>query len=275
MFASVIGYQNWRYAKVATWIGTASLLAYFLDDSLGGRNGGTWIGYGLGVAATGLAAWLAWFGVRKRRYGSGTFPLVGWMSAHVYLGVAVILVATLHSGFEFELNMHFISYGLLMVVSVSGVVGLVIYTYAPTAMTSNANGLTTEEMFVEIAEINRDLRQTGSLLSDDINRLIRRSVQKAELGGGFWRLLIGRYRDTHTDEALAEISEQASGFSSAEAEAGRRLVTLLARKVEALQKLRRHIQYKAWMDVWLYVHVPMTIAFLIALIGHVLFIFYF
>jgi len=29
------------------------------------------------------------------------------------------------------------------------------------------------------------------------------------------------------------------------------------------------------MDIWLYLHIPMTFAYLIALVGHILFVFYY
>ena len=275
MSNSVWGYRKNRYAKIATTLVAVALVAFVVHGPASGRNGGTWVGYAIGTMAAGLTGWLAWYGIRKRRYGKHPLPLAEILSAHVNFGIAAFLLATLHAGFEFGLNFHFISYGLLLAISISGFCGVLLYAYVPTAMTDNAKGRSTTDMIEEIAEINRDARRTGAELDDDINRLTRRSVQYTQIGGGVWRLLSGHYKERHTEEALEGVREQAEHFTAAEAEAGRRLVTLLARKLEAVDRLRRHIRYEAWMDIWLYLHIPMTFAYLIALVGHILFVFYY
>ena len=39
-------------------------------------------------------------------------------------------------------------------------------------------------------------------------------------------------------------------------------------------RLRRDVRYKALMDIWLYLHVPLTFALLAALTAHIISIFY-
>jgi ABC-type transport system involved in cytochrome bd biosynthesis fused ATPase/permease subunit len=50
---------------------------------------------------------------------------------------------------------------------------------------------------------------------------------------------------------------------------------LLTRKAELLGRVRRDIQYKAMMDIWLFVHVPLTFALLAALVAHILSVFFY
>src|SRR6478736_3963368 len=52
--------------------------------------GGSALGYALGTVAALLVLWLLWFGVRKRLYRSTLGSVQGWLSAHVYLGTALL-----------------------------------------------------------------------------------------------------------------------------------------------------------------------------------------
>ena len=275
MAISVWHYRKGRYGQLAGVLVVLALFGYLLEDPVGGRNGGTWAGYVIGTAAAALTLWLGWFGVRKRRYGKHMRPLEEVLSAHVNLGVAAFLLATLHTGFEFGWNFHLLAYVLLLTITLSGFAGVALYNYVPVAMTANANGQSTSDMIEEIAELNREARRAGAELDDEINRLVRRAVQYTEIGGGVWKLLTGHYRERHGEEALSGVREMAEQFTVEQAEAGRRLVSLLARRAEVVGRLRRHLRYEAWMDVWLYLHLPVSFAYFAALAGHIVFVFYF
>jgi len=60
-----------------------------------------------------------------------------------------------------------------------------------------------------------------------------------------------------------------------EARVNQRLYTVLLRKQELLAKVRRDVAYKARLDLWLYVHVPMSLALLAALAAHVISVFFY
>ena len=53
------------------------------------------------------------------------------------------------------------------------------------------------------------------------------------------------------------------------------LLVALGRKQELLQRARRDIRYKALLDAWLYVHVPLSFALLAALTAHVIAVFFY
>ena len=88
-----------------------------------------------------------------------------------------------------------------------------------------------------------------------------------------WRQLSGTEPNCASTNALYQIRELAEGYSGREADAARRLVTVLARKVELLSRIRKDIQYKALMDIWLYFHIPLSVALLGALAIHIVSVF--
>jgi len=82
-------------------------------------NGSTWLGYTLGTVAALLVIFLALFGIRKRSFSSNIGTAIGWVSAHVYLGIAALLIATLHSECISDQRSH-VAYVLMCVVTLSG-----------------------------------------------------------------------------------------------------------------------------------------------------------
>ncbi|HEV7714030.1 MAG TPA: hypothetical protein VGO53_00420, partial [Steroidobacteraceae bacterium] len=103
MHQSFFNYQHYRYGIRAGLLGVAAILAYVFCPLREPSNGGTWLGYTLGTIAALLIVYLAWYGVRRRTFGSGG-STAGWLSAHVYFGMVLLLVATLHCGFQFGWN---------------------------------------------------------------------------------------------------------------------------------------------------------------------------
>jgi hypothetical protein len=70
---------------------------------------------------------------------------------------------------------------------------------------------------------------------------------------------------------LAEIPPNATPELAA---AMRQLLVLLDEKGQLLTRARQDIRYKAIMDIWLYFHVPLSVALLAALLAHVIAVFY-
>ena len=74
----------------------------------------------------------------------------------------------------------------------------------------------------------------------------------------------------HALEALsAEKAAARNNFDPALAA----IMALLERKYEAVSQARRHIRIKALLEVWLFVHVPVTFALIAALVAHVISVF--
>jgi len=120
MHESILAFRKRRYLWLALGISLLAIVAYLLNDPQEPPNGGTVLGYTLGTIGALLILWLTWFGVRKRRYSSTRGTVQGWLSAHVYLGVALLVIVLLHAGFQFGVNVHTLAFVLMVLVIASG-----------------------------------------------------------------------------------------------------------------------------------------------------------
>jgi len=275
MHESILVYRGFRYLKISLLLMLIAVVVYVFDRPYGVPNGGTWLGYVLGSIGLGLIVWLTWFGVRKRRYGPGNWRLEAWLSAHVYLGLSLIVVATLHTGFQFGWNVHTLAYGLMLAVIASGIFGVFAYLRYPTMMTENRRGLTLDELFTQISELDAEMRESAIALGDEVNSAVLDAAQNTRIGGGVLRQLSGREPKCATAAALGRLRGLASNATQEQAEAMRRIVALMTRKDELLERARSDVQFKAMMEIWLYLHVPLTFGLLVALAAHVVSVFFY
>lgn len=296
MHDSILSFKRQRYLWVAFLLCLASLIAYFWHQPVGAPpNGGTWLGYTLGGIGAALILWLLWFGIRKRRYRSGVGTLRGWLSAHVYLGSSLILIALLHSGFQVGWNVHTLALTLMLLVIFSGFFGVFAYLRYPALMTRNRDNATRDAMIEEIAELDQAALQLADAVDPAIHAIVLRSIERTVLGGGVWAQLTARDGSAEALENLrqAASSKEKGGDKAAPAanrgqtmivmvdflagqtksdkqsENLRKLIDLMTRKKVLAERVARDIQLQALMEIWLYVHVPLSIALLGALIAHV------
>jgi hypothetical protein len=278
---SFLAYRGYRWLKVSLVAVTLASALYVGFDSFydppGGPNGGTWLGYGLGSLAAVLMLWLMWYGVRKRRYGTTGARLQGWLSAHVYVGTSLLAIALLHSGFQFGWNVHTLAFALMTAVIVTGIAGTWLYARIPERMTRNRKGETFEALLEQVATIDTDCRTIASGLPDPFVRALSISLNETTIGGGLLDQLAGRAPRDPTGRALRELktADRHAHVDAAERENVIRLIQLVARKGAILARIRRDLRYKAWLDVWLILHVPLAFASLLAVASHVVTVFYY
>jgi len=272
---SILAYANYRYLKLAAVAALATIALYAWHRPPNGPYGGTWLGYSLGTIGALLIGWLLWFGVRKRQYGSTAGMLQGWLSAHVYLGTTLILIATLHAAFKVGWNVHTLAYVLMLMVIVSGFYGVYAYLRYPRLMTDNLGDDTLEMLLIKIADLDKQARQLALSLPDAISKLVLASAQGTQIGGSWWQQLSGSVPDCPTDTAVAGVQEIGRKFAGEQAKTNRQLYTLLLKKQELVARARRDVRLKARLDIWLYFHVPLSIALLVALTIHIVSVFFY
>jgi hypothetical protein len=288
---SFVNYRNYRYGTLATVATVATLAAYLLDKPRVPPNGGTWLGYTLGTIAGLLVIFLSLFGIRKRSFRSRMGTAIGWLSAHVYLGIAALVIATLHSGMHFGANVHTAAYVLMWIVTLSGCWGVYAYVRYPGLMTRQRGNLRRKELLQQIEEL--DQRSLGLAATARVNTLITDSIRRTDLGDPRFRaqlsgrdrsyLMIGGESPSQPAHLVPNFGnhaliEQLAERRLAATDEGTRatlqsLLEVAGAKAALLQRLRRETKLAAMMRIWLFIHVPVCCALLAALLTHVLTVF--
>lgn len=266
-------HRQFRWLKRAMALCGVAILAYALADVQPRPNGGTWLGYTLGTIGTVLIVWLALIGLRKRTMTRGAWSLKAWTSAHVYLGLALIVIVTLHTGFQLGWNVHSLAYGLMMLVIASGLFGVVVYSVLPAKLSSNREEMTQPQMLEALHAVDRQLEDGAQPLDRRWTELVLAALEEGVAAGGLWQRLFVSQSGGSTQAAIDAFNR--AGPDEAAYPAMIRVEALLQRRLAQLGRMRRHMRLKALLEIWLYVHVPATFVLLAALAAHVLSVFFY
>lgn len=274
MSDSVLGLAKYLYFKCSLALCVTALALYIWDSSDMRPNGGTWLGYTLGTVGVLLILWLAAFGIRKRSYHRSAGMLSHWLSAHIWLGLSLILIASLHAGFQFGWNVHTLSYALVVIVVVSGIFGVMLYRINPGLMSEMLGGKT----LIELAEGLRQIDSEASQVLPRVHESHRGQVAVclSEVASEpianrlLDRLRVGQ-RPSSTHDAISRFEQ----LTIAGDKACRELMLLMVKRDHQLSRIRRFVQVKAFTEAWLLIHVPASIALLASLVAHIFSVFFY
>ena len=277
---SFLEFKRYRYLKLAFAVLLILSSLYIWHRNFhfampGGIGyGGTPMGYTLGSIAAFLILWLLWLGVRKRRYRTSRSSLQGWVSAHVYLGVATLFIALLHSGFEMGVNLHTLTLVLLAIVVISGIYGVLNYVRVPTAMTEKMGDDSLKSLLGQIQTIDQQARKAAMQMSDEVNALVLAAARDTRMSGSlFDSLVLQRFRACPTRVAVERMQVLAGKLKDDKARAGREVFTLMVSRQAAVESVRRELRALSQLKRWLLWHVPVSIALLFALAAHIVSVF--
>lgn len=270
-----IALYGMRWAKIAGGLSLLAIAIYALHDPQPRPNGGSWYGYTLGTVGAGMILWLTALGIRKRTMTPGRWSLKSWTSAHVWLGLSLIVIGTLHTGFQFGWNVHTLAYALMMFVILSGLFGVIAYATLPRALSDNRNEMTEPQMLEALRSVDRQLHEAAQPLGQQHADLVRQSLEQDPFGGGLWARLTGNYPNCATRGAQSAIRGETAYKPRTGNDPLEKIDVLLERKEATLARVRRHLRIKALLEIWLYVHVPVTFALIAALSAHILSVFFY
>lgn len=272
---SFLAHRSYHWAKISAFLALFALATYLLIDVEPRHNGGSWYGYILGTIGLGLIVWLSWLGIRKRRPTPGSWSLKGWTSAHVWLGLSLVVIGTLHTGFQLGWNVHTLAWALMMLVIATGIYGITAYATLPTKLSENRREMTREEMVDSLAAIDRQLESAAQPLAREDADFIIAALEQDVFDAGLMARLRGPDSHDATRRALENISAGRAYDRDGQDADQQKVRALLGRRASQIDQIRRQMRTKALLEIWLYIHVPLTIALLAALAAHVISVFYY
>lgn len=255
----------------------AVLLASYVDYALSAPlvHGGSWMGIFYGVVASVLILVLLAFGLRKRAYRSTLGTLDGWLQAHLYLGLLSAVVVALHAGFRFHDRVATASFAVLLLVVATGFVGARLYATVPRQLTRVASNLTAEEISEQLNQLAGSMARLAAGRSESFRRIADRLLAETRPpSAAGWRLVFrgagasSEVADESWEVLLALVAEE-------EREPLRKLLVLARQHRELHRRLRLQQRYQNLLQVWLYLHLPLSVALVVLVVAHVLGALYF
>ncbi|MDP2793935.1 MAG: hypothetical protein Q8O25_07665 [Sulfurisoma sp.] len=271
---TLLEHERYLYLKLAGVLMVLAGLAYLLHRPAVEPYGGTWLGYVLGTAAALILVGQLWYGVRRNAFG-GRGSLRDRLSAHVYLGASLVVLATLHGGFQFGWNVHTLAYALMLAAIATGAWGLLAYLRLPRLMTENMGDDSLDTLLLKIADLDELARLNALQLSDETNAIVARARRETLIGGGVFRQLSGRHPDCPTTSAVRRLGELGRKLEVGQSKIHRELYAVMHMKEVLVARARQDVAYRARLEFWLYFHIPLSIAAAAALAAHVFSVFFY
>lgn len=265
-----ISYRGYRWLIVTAVASILSVVMYAVNEPIGGRNGGTVIGYTYGTLATVGIIWLMSYGARRRAYHSALGTVQGWLSAHVWIGIGLLLLVPLHAGFSFGCNVHTLAYVFMVVTIVSGIWGIVNYSTLAARIESHRGGVTSERILEQLHSLSSDINAMCQGKSDAFVSSAQRLDQPFSVG---LLSLIRKREFLHVDQKVA--ADALTKLPENEREDALRVFSLIDQRCDLMTALFEEARVKALLRLWLFIHVPVSIALCVALAIHILSVFFF
>ena len=276
---NVLNYNNRFWFKIFI-ISLALLIISYIFYAYYQRNpnGATFIGLLYGVLGLLAILLLMYYGIRKRTYNTTFGTLKGWLSFHIYIGVLTLVIVPMHAGFKFGINVHSLSFLLMVIVVLSGLFGTYFYINFPVKFTKYGKELLYDEFD---DEINKFINQMY-ILSKKKSKFF---VQKCEeaisygvpKGQKAWQIIfnIGSKNATSESDYSTQINKDLHKIQESERDDYQRLAVLSLQKIELQNRFLAQMRIKNILEVWLYIHLPVSFAMLVALTIHIVSVIYY
>ena len=286
MAETFLTHRSGRWAKWAVALIIASAIGYWAEDLRVPPNGGSVFGYTSGTIAAVLMLVLTYLGRRKRHYGSKLGTVKGWTSAHVYLGVALIGLTLLHSGFQVGWNWHTLAFALMLIVCFSGIYGVWAYQHYPALIDRNNLSQTRGALIDQLLALDQEIAASLTRHEPHIASMVQGSLERTALADRWLDILRGNDRSevllpgkglvpnkdmtALIDYLFEQIEEGAQGDTALNLQS---LITSLGERATLISRIKEDLRLVTLTRIWLIVHIPLAFAAVVAVIIHVIAVF--
>ena len=286
MAETFLTHRSGRWAKWAVALIIASAIGYWAEDLRVPPNGGSVFGYTSGTIAAVLMLVLTYLGRRKRHYGSKLGTVKGWTSAHVYLGVALIGLTLLHSGFQVGWNWHTLAFALMLIVCFSGIYGVWAYQHYPALVDRNNLSQTRGALIDQLLALDQEIAASLTRHEPHIASMVQGSLERTALAERWLDILRGNDRSevllpgmglvpnkdmtALIDYLIEQIEQGAQGDTALNLQS---LITSLSERATLISRIKEDLRLVTLTGIWLIVHIPLAFAAVVAVIIHVIAVF--
>ena len=251
-------------------------VAYLLNITLSEVEPGNVWSLSYGIAATVLLFGVLLFGVRRRVLRLASKYRLGrsraWLSFHIYGGGLFLLLVLMHSGFQWPSGVvTWWLWALSLWTVASGLVGLALQTWIPRVL---ASGLSTEVLYERIPEMVEEIRRRAQTLVASCDEPVQ-TLYTRQLAPTFdqpRRRWIYFYDITGGIRSRLKEFRYLSGLlTPEEKEKLVELEQLYRTKLE----MDAHYTLQQPLRLWLYTHVPTSLALLAFLAMHLFSVLYY
>ncbi len=286
MAETFLTHRSGRWAKWAVALIIASAIGYWAEDLRVPPNGGSVFGYTSGTIAAFLMLVLTYLGRRKRHYGSKLGTVKGWTSAHIYLGIALIALTLLHSGFQVGWNWHTLAFALMLIVCFSGIYGVWAYQHYPALIDRNNLSQTRGALIDQLLALDQEIAASLTRHEPHIASMVQGALERTTLADRWLDILRGDDRSevllpgrglvpnenmtTLVDYLIEQIEQGAQGDTALNLQS---LTTSLGERATLISRIKEDLRLVTLTRIWLIVHIPLAFAAVVAVIIHVIAVF--
>lgn len=229
------------------------------------------VGQTLGIVAFLMFLFMWLYPMRKRIPGlRGMGALKGWLEVHILVGLALPVIAATHASWRFQ-GLIGLGYGLMLTVSLSGVVGRYLYLHLPRS--SDGTAMSLERVNARRVELVNDLAARLAVPAATIQVLLEDELAPERRQGNYLSTLkdlvsadLDRFRlARRLRRRLSQISQRPLARSEL-----RPILKDARREIALTQQLRMLAATQAIFRFWHVAHMPFAITALAALTVHVL-----
>ena len=259
----------WRWIGIVLAIPLISSYLWY-KKQMPPRGGTTW-GLIYGAVGSLLIIFLLFQAVRKRWHRCPLGKNESWVNAHIYAGLLATLLIFFHAGFRFHDEMATTATLLLSVVSLSGMFGAVFYTFLPQRMNVGKNKRSAAEESQAMNELAETIKKRAGGKSPPF-RTACQTVLDENRAAGWWRFFVFESKTGGVSERLVR---QVHAIPENEQPAWEEVWSLAQQWQEIHRRFQRRRQIKKWLEIWLYFHIPCSIAMVVAIGLHLFFVAYY